>query len=81
MAHDQPTVLLGDFNTDRATVASGLGAAFTVANLPPDAPPQTAFQTITESKRPSPHEPQDSASETGVGHHKTKQAPQCKEPT
>ena len=32
-------VLLGDFNTDRATVASGLGTGFTVADLPPDDPP------------------------------------------
>lgn len=32
-----PVVLLGDFNTDRATVASGLGAGFTVADLPADA--------------------------------------------
>ncbi len=34
-----PTVLLGDFNTDRTAVASGLGAAFTVADLPADALP------------------------------------------
>jgi endonuclease/exonuclease/phosphatase family metal-dependent hydrolase len=32
-------VLLGDFNADRATVASGLGTGFAVAALPPDAPP------------------------------------------
>ncbi|MGW2256251.1 endonuclease/exonuclease/phosphatase family protein [Kitasatospora sp. NPDC001660] len=32
-------VLLGDFNTDRATVASALGAGFAVADLPPDAVP------------------------------------------
>ncbi|KAB1982831.1 endonuclease/exonuclease/phosphatase family protein [Streptomyces triticiradicis] len=32
-------VLLGDFNTDRATVASALGTGFTVADLPPDALP------------------------------------------
>jgi len=34
-----PTVLLGDFNTDRATVAAGLGAGFAVADLPPEALP------------------------------------------
>ena len=34
-----PAVLLGDFNTDRAAVASGLGAGFTVADFPPDALP------------------------------------------
>jgi endonuclease/exonuclease/phosphatase family metal-dependent hydrolase len=32
-------VLLGDFNTDRATVTSGLGTGFTVADLPPDSLP------------------------------------------
>jgi endonuclease/exonuclease/phosphatase family metal-dependent hydrolase len=31
--------VLGDFNTDRATVTSGLGAGFAVADLPPDALP------------------------------------------
>ena len=31
-------VLLGDFNADRATVASALGTGFTVADLPPNAP-------------------------------------------
>lgn len=35
----QPIVLLGDFNTDRATVAAGLGDGFTVAAFPPDSPP------------------------------------------
>jgi hypothetical protein len=34
-----PTVLLGDFNADRAAVASGLGAGFCVASLSPDALP------------------------------------------
>ena len=34
-----PTVLLGDFNADRATVAAGLGAGFSVTELPPDARP------------------------------------------
>jgi endonuclease/exonuclease/phosphatase family metal-dependent hydrolase len=34
-----PVVLLGDFNTDRAAVAAGLGAGFTVADLPADALP------------------------------------------
>jgi endonuclease/exonuclease/phosphatase family metal-dependent hydrolase len=34
-----PTVLLGDFNADRAMVASGLGAGFSVADLPPDSLP------------------------------------------
>jgi endonuclease/exonuclease/phosphatase family metal-dependent hydrolase len=32
-------VLLGDFNADAATVAAGLGDAFTVAALPADAAP------------------------------------------
>jgi endonuclease/exonuclease/phosphatase family metal-dependent hydrolase len=32
-----PVVLLGDFNADHATVAAGLGAGFTVADLAPDA--------------------------------------------
>jgi endonuclease/exonuclease/phosphatase family metal-dependent hydrolase len=30
-----PTVILGDFNTDGATVASGLGAGFAVEEFPP----------------------------------------------
>jgi endonuclease/exonuclease/phosphatase family metal-dependent hydrolase len=34
-----PTVLLGDFNTDRATVTAALGTGFAVADLPPDALP------------------------------------------
>ncbi|WP_324194651.1 endonuclease/exonuclease/phosphatase family protein [Nocardia terpenica] len=33
------TILLGDFNADRATVAAALGPAFTVADLPPTALP------------------------------------------
>jgi endonuclease/exonuclease/phosphatase family metal-dependent hydrolase len=33
------TVVLGDFNIDRATVESGLGPEFVVADLPPDALP------------------------------------------
>ncbi|MFI1062154.1 MULTISPECIES: endonuclease/exonuclease/phosphatase family protein [Streptomyces] len=32
-------ILLGDFNTDRATVASALGTGFAVADLPPDGLP------------------------------------------
>ncbi|PSJ30672.1 hypothetical protein B7P34_01345 [Streptosporangium nondiastaticum] len=32
-------VPLGDFDTDRATVASALGTGFTVADLPSDSPP------------------------------------------
>ena len=35
----QPIVLLGDFNADRATVASGLGGDFTVTALSPDSRP------------------------------------------
>jgi endonuclease/exonuclease/phosphatase family metal-dependent hydrolase len=35
----EPAVLLGDFNTDRATVAAALGPGFVVADLPPDALP------------------------------------------
>ncbi|MGW2150889.1 endonuclease/exonuclease/phosphatase family protein [Nonomuraea bangladeshensis] len=38
-ASPEPVVLLGDFNTDRAAVLAGLGPAFTVADLPPDALP------------------------------------------
>lgn len=34
-----PVVLLGDFNSDRVTVATGLGPEFTVVDLPPDALP------------------------------------------
>ncbi|NSC25704.1 endonuclease/exonuclease/phosphatase family protein [Streptomyces albus subsp. chlorinus] len=34
-----PAVLLGDFNTGRATVASALGTGFAVVDLPPDALP------------------------------------------
>jgi endonuclease/exonuclease/phosphatase family metal-dependent hydrolase len=34
-----PAVLLGDFNADRATVATELGPGFTIAPLPPDAAP------------------------------------------
>ncbi|GAA5052397.1 endonuclease/exonuclease/phosphatase family protein [Nocardia callitridis] len=34
---DMPTVLLGDFNIDRPTVAANLGDRFTVAELPHDA--------------------------------------------
>ncbi|WP_433759394.1 endonuclease/exonuclease/phosphatase family protein [Nocardia sp. CA-135398] len=36
---DRATVLLGDFNIDRATVASTLGPDFTVADPPPDSAP------------------------------------------
>ncbi|WP_433654129.1 endonuclease/exonuclease/phosphatase family protein [Nocardia sp. CA-128927] len=32
---EYPAVLLGDFNTDRETVASSLGEGFTVADVPP----------------------------------------------
>ena len=35
----RPTVLLGDFNADDAMVASGLGAEFSVVDLPADALP------------------------------------------
>ncbi|WP_054811889.1 endonuclease/exonuclease/phosphatase family protein [Nocardia arizonensis] len=35
---DAPTVLLGDFNADRETVAAALGPDFTVAPLPADPP-------------------------------------------
>jgi endonuclease/exonuclease/phosphatase family metal-dependent hydrolase len=38
-SHGHSAVLLGDFNTDRATVASSLGHDFVVADLPPDALP------------------------------------------
>lgn len=38
-SQEHPAVLLGDFNADRGTVASGLGDGFTVADLPPDALP------------------------------------------
>jgi endonuclease/exonuclease/phosphatase family metal-dependent hydrolase len=34
-----PAVLLGDFNTDRDTVQSALGAGFSVVELPPDSLP------------------------------------------
>jgi endonuclease/exonuclease/phosphatase family metal-dependent hydrolase len=34
-----PTVLLGDFNTDRAALIAALGPGFTVEDLPPDALP------------------------------------------
>lgn len=36
---DHPTALLGDFNADRATVASGLGADFVIEDLSPGALP------------------------------------------
>jgi endonuclease/exonuclease/phosphatase family metal-dependent hydrolase len=36
---ERPAVVLGDFNTDRVTAASALGAGFAVAALPPDALP------------------------------------------
>ncbi|MBT2387337.1 endonuclease/exonuclease/phosphatase family protein [Streptomyces sp. ISL-11] len=35
----EPVILLGDFNSDRATVAAGLGPGFTVVDLPPGALP------------------------------------------
>ena len=38
----QAAVLLGDFNTDRATVESALGNGFSVVPLPPDSPPTRA---------------------------------------
>jgi endonuclease/exonuclease/phosphatase family metal-dependent hydrolase len=38
-AQRNPVVLLGDFNADSATVTSGLGSGFAVADLPPDAQP------------------------------------------
>ncbi len=34
-----PVILLGDFNSDHATVSAGLGPGFTVADLPPGALP------------------------------------------
>jgi endonuclease/exonuclease/phosphatase family metal-dependent hydrolase len=39
IASGPAAVLLGDFNADRATVISGLGNGFAVADLPPDALP------------------------------------------
>lgn len=36
---EHPTVLLGDFNADRATVASGLGGDFVIEDLSPGALP------------------------------------------
>ncbi|MFF0771215.1 endonuclease/exonuclease/phosphatase family protein [Nonomuraea wenchangensis] len=45
----EPVVLLGDFNTDRATVAAGLGPTFTVADLPPDALPTRPRTSGTKS--------------------------------
>ncbi|MFG1796611.1 endonuclease/exonuclease/phosphatase family protein [Nocardia sp. NPDC049149] len=36
---EYPAVLLGDFNTDRDTVAASLGDGFTIARLSPDAAP------------------------------------------
>ncbi|MER6173631.1 endonuclease/exonuclease/phosphatase family protein [Streptosporangium sp. NPDC001681] len=44
-------VLLGDFNTDRATVVAGLGPTFTIADLPPDALPTRPRTSGTKPQR------------------------------
>jgi len=46
---ERPVLLLGDFNTDRATVASGLGEGFTVAALPPGSPPTRLHRPHAET--------------------------------
>ncbi|MGP3979041.1 endonuclease/exonuclease/phosphatase family protein [Streptomyces sp. 8N114] len=45
-----PAVLLGDFNADRATVASALGPGFTVVDLPPDALPTRPHTSSSASQ-------------------------------
>lgn len=43
-------MLLGDFNTDRVTAASGLGPGFAVGDLPPHSLPTRPGTTGTESQ-------------------------------
>jgi endonuclease/exonuclease/phosphatase family metal-dependent hydrolase len=50
LAPPGPTVLLGDFNTDRDTVAAGLGGRCTVAAPAPDSPPTRPRDAGTESQ-------------------------------
>ncbi|GAA1957359.1 hypothetical protein GCM10009838_11690 [Catenulispora subtropica] len=42
-ASTNPVVLLGDFNCDSATVSAALGPGYTLAVLPPDAPPTRPY--------------------------------------
>ncbi|KAA2267127.1 endonuclease/exonuclease/phosphatase family protein [Solihabitans fulvus] len=45
------SILLGDFNTERAAVASGLGSGFTVADLPVDGLPTRPGTSSSKSQR------------------------------
>lgn len=47
---DRATVLLGDFNIDRDTVAAALGPAFTIADLAPDSVPTRPRISDTKSQ-------------------------------
>ncbi|MEU8899462.1 endonuclease/exonuclease/phosphatase family protein [Nocardia sp. NPDC048505] len=49
-ADSSPVVLLGDFNTDRETVLSALGAEFAAAELPPGSPPTRPRRSGSKSQ-------------------------------